>query len=115
MGDFAGKKVAIVLDDELSTGGTIYALVKMLVEAKGIEQVYFGVSHNRCVPVARERLLALHADYGLQEVIVTNSIPQTEEFESLPFLSCKCLSDTMSRTINRIHYNRSVSEVFYTP
>jgi ribose-phosphate pyrophosphokinase len=109
------KKTAIVLDDELSTGGTIYALVKMLVEEKGIEQVYFAVSHNRCVPVARERLLELHTDYGLKEVIVTNSIPQTKEFESLPFLSIKGLSDTLSRTINRIHYSQSVSEVFYHP
>jgi ribose-phosphate pyrophosphokinase len=115
VGDLTEKKTAIVLDDELSTGGTIYALVKMLVEEKGIEQVYFAVSHNRCVPVARERLLELHTDYGLREVIVTNSIPQTKEFESLPFLSIKSLSDTLSRTINRIHYSQSVSEVFYHP
>ena len=51
----------------------------------------------------------------LREVIVTNSIPQTKEFESLPFLSIKGLSDTLSRTINRIHYSQSVSEVFYHP
>jgi ribose-phosphate pyrophosphokinase len=115
VGDFSGKKVAIILDDELSTGGTLYALAKMLVEKKGIEEVHFAVSHNRCVPIARERLLSLHADYGLQGVVVTNSIPQTAEFESLPFLSMMCLSDTLSRTINRIHYSRSVSEAFYQP
>jgi ribose-phosphate pyrophosphokinase len=115
VGDLAGKTTAIILDDELSTGGTIYALVKMLVEEKGIEQVYVAVSHNRCVPVACERLLELHTDYGLKEVIVTNSIPQTQEFESLPFLSIKSLSDTLGRTINRIHYSQSVSEVFYQP
>lgn len=115
VGDFSDKKVAVILDDELSTGGTIYALAKMLVEEKGIEEVYFAVSHNRCVPIARERLLALHADYGLRGVIVTNSIPQMAEFESLAFLSMKCLSDTLSRTINRIHYSQSVSEVFYHP
>lgn len=27
----------------------------------------------------------------------------------------ECLSDTLARTINRIHYDRSVSEVFYRP
>jgi hypothetical protein len=27
----------------------------------------------------------------------------------------KCLSDTLARTINRLHYSRSVSEVFYRP
>ena len=78
-------------------------------------EVYFGVSHNRCVQVARDRLLELHADYHLKEVIVTNSIPQTDDFLALPFVSVRCLSDTLARTINRIHYNRSVSEVFYRP
>lgn len=115
VGDFVGKKVAIVLDDELSTGITVHNLIKGLVEEQGIEEVYFGVSHNRCVEVGLDRLLALHADYHLKEVVVTNSIPQTDEFLSLPFLSVRCLSDSLSRTINRIHYNRSVSEVFYRP
>jgi ribose-phosphate pyrophosphokinase len=115
VGDFRGKKIAIILDDELSTGGTIYNLVQKLVTEHEIKEVYFAVSHNRCVQTARDRLLALHTDYYLKEVIVTNSIPQTEEFQSLPFVSMRCLSDTLSRTINRIHYSRSVSEVFYRP
>ena len=112
VGDFTNKKIAIILDDELSTGSTVYNLIKKLREDHGIEQVYFGVSHNRCVPDARRRLQTLHTDYGLQKVVVTNSIPQTEEFTNLPFLSVRCLSDTLSRTINRIHYGRSVSDVF---
>lgn len=115
IGDFAGKRVAIILDDMISNGGTVYALIKKLVEEKGIEEVYLGVSHNLCVGRARERLLALHADYHLKKLIVTNSIPQTDEFQAMPFVSVRCLSDTLARTINRIHYNRSVSEVFYRP
>jgi ribose-phosphate pyrophosphokinase len=115
VGDFTGKQVAIILEDELSTGVTIYNLVKKLVTEQEIQEVYFAVSHNRCVPVARDRLLALHAHYGLKEVVVTNSIPQTSQFRDLPFVSVRCLSDTLSRTINRIHYNRSVSEVFSRP
>jgi len=115
VGDFTGKKVAIILDDEFGTGVTVYNLIKRLVEEEGIEEVYFGVSHNRCVQVARDRLLELHTDYHLREAVVTNSIPQTDEFRVLPFVSVRCLSDTLARTINRIHYNRSVSEVFYRP
>ncbi len=115
VGDFTGKKIALILDDELSTGSSVYNLIKKLVGEYGIEEIYFAVSHNRCVKVALDRLLVLHAEYYLKEVIVTNSIPQTDDFKSLPFVSVRCLSDTLSRTINRIHYNRSVSEVFYTP
>jgi len=115
IGDFAGKRVAVVLDDMISGGGTICALVEKLVDEKGIEEVHLGVSHNLCVGKARERLSELRSDYYLQRVVVTNSIPQTDEFRSLPFVTVKCLSDTLSRTINRIHYNRSVSQVFYRP
>jgi len=115
IGDFEGKKTAIILDDMISNGGTMFSLIQKLVEEKGIKEVYYGVSHNLCVGKARERLADLHENYGLKQVIVTNSIPQTSEFEELPFVKVRCLSDTLARTINRIHYNRSVSEVFYRP
>jgi ribose-phosphate pyrophosphokinase len=115
VGDFAGKRTAIILDDELSTGGTLYALVEKLARETQIREVYFAVSHSRCVPIARDRLQTLHDKYGLRAVIATNSIPQTETFTELPFFTVKCLSYTLSRTINRIHYSRSVSEVFYRP
>lgn len=115
IGDFGEKKIAIVLDDMISGGRTIYALISKLVEEKSIEAVYLGASHNLCIGRARERLLDLHDNYCLKEVVVTNSIPQTDEFKALPFVSVRCLSDTLSKTINRIHYNRSVSEVFYRP
>ena len=52
---------------------------------------------------------------GYDVFLFQNSIRQTREFESLPFLSIKCLSDTLSRTLNRIHYGQSVSEVFDQP
>lgn len=115
IGDFEGKTIAIVLDDMISNGGTMHGLVRKLVEEKGIKEVYLGASHNLCVGKAKERLCDLHENYGLKQVVVTNSIPQTEEFESLPFVTVRCLSDTLARTINRIHYNRSVSEAFYKP
>jgi ribose-phosphate pyrophosphokinase len=115
VGDFAGKHTAIILDDELSTGGTLYGLVEKLFRETQVREFYFAVSHNRCVPVACERLQALHERYGLRAVIATNSIPQTEMFTGLPFFRVECLSDTLSRVINRIHYSPSVSEVFYRP
>jgi ribose-phosphate pyrophosphokinase len=113
IGDLAGKRVAIVLDDMISSGGTMYSVIKKLVEETEVEEVYVGASHNLCMESARDRLLALHTDHHLRKLVVTNSIPQTEAFEALPFVSVRCLSDSLSRTINRIHYNRSVSELFY--
>ncbi len=115
IGDFSGKAVAIVLDDMISSGGTVEACIKQLVERKGIEKVYVGVSHNLCSEQARERLSELAANYQLEEVVVTNTIPQTEAFRDLSFVSERDLSDLLARVINRIHYNRSVSELFTQP
>jgi ribose-phosphate pyrophosphokinase len=115
IGDFADKRVAIVLDDMVSTGGTMYAIVKRLVEEKGIEEVYLGASHNLCTELAQARLEELQADYHLKDVVVTDSIPQSAAFQALPFVSVRCLANTLARVINRIHYNRSVSELFHEP
>ena len=115
IGDFSGKKIAIILDDMISSGGTVEALIKKLVTSKGIEEVYLGVSHNLCLDAATERLIRLNDSFSLKEVVVTNSIPQTEAFRKLNFLKIRCLSEPLSCVINRIHYNSSVSEAFYRP
>ena len=115
MGGFVGKKSAIVLDDMIATGGTIEATVTKLVEEKGIEKVYLGISHNLCSQRAFQRLSDLHADDHLHEMIVTNSIPQTEDFLTLPFLTVKDLSDLLAWIINRIHHNRSVDGILAEP
>jgi ribose-phosphate pyrophosphokinase len=114
IGDFRGKKTAIVLDDMMSSGNTIFELVQKLVNEKGIEHVFIGASHNLCLPGTRDRLQQLHDDYNLERVTVTNSIPQTQEFEDLDFFHVRCLSEILCRTINRVHYNRSVSHIFQT-
>jgi ribose-phosphate pyrophosphokinase len=115
IGDFADKRVAIILDDMVSSGGTVYAIVKKLVEEAGIEQVYIGVSHNLCTERARRRLEELHTSYHLKEMVVTDSIPQTDTFQALPFVSVRSLGDILARVINRIHYSQSVSELFRQP
>ena len=112
IGDLADKRVAIILDDMVSSGGTVYAIVKKLVEETAIGQVYLGVSHNLCTDRARRRLVELHEDYHLQEMVVTDSIPQTGTFRALPLVSVRSLDDILARVINRIHYSQSVSELF---
>jgi ribose-phosphate pyrophosphokinase len=115
MGDFADKRIAILLDDMIHTGGTIWAAARKLVRDKGIEELYLGVSHNLCKEKAFQRLSALHEEYQLQQVVVTNSVPQTDAFQSLSFLTVQSLADPLCRVINRIHYNRSVGGMFAIP
>jgi len=115
MGDFEGKRIAIVLDDMINTGGTVAATVKELVEKKGIREIHLAVSHNLCTDRAFERLSSLHDGYHLQDVTVTDSVPQTERFQSLPFLTVRSLADPLCLVVNRIHYNRSVDGIFAKP
>lgn len=109
IGDFTGKRIAIILDDMISSGGTVHALIKALSSKKGIEEFYLGVSHNLCLQSAHERLLDLINNDGLKEVIVTNSIPQTEAFLQIHNLSVLDLSEVLSQVIREIHQNRPVS------
>jgi ribose-phosphate pyrophosphokinase len=112
IGDFRGKTKAIVLDDMIAGGKTVVELVKELVTRKGIDEVYVAASHNLCLPETRERLEFLHENYNLKRVVVTNSIPQSREFEDLPFFHVRSLAEILCFTMNRVHYNRSVSAVF---
>lgn len=113
IGDFAGKRIALVLDDMISSGGTIYVLIKKLVEEKGIEAVYLGVSHFLGRESARQRLLELHQECHLKELMVTNTIPQQAAFCKRPFVTVHNLAETFSRVINRIHYNRPLNAAIY--
>ena len=113
IGDFSGKKIAIVLDDMISSGGTVHALIKELVTKKGIWEVYLGVSHNLCMESAYERLLDLIENDGLREVIVTNSIPQTERFRKISNFSIRDISGVLSQVIWQVHHNLPVSELIY--
>jgi ribose-phosphate pyrophosphokinase len=115
MGDFTGKRTAIVLDDMINTGGTVEATVTRLVEEKGIEEVYLGVSHNLCRQMALRRLSNLHRAYDLREVVVTDTVPQTEPFRRLPFLTIRSVAGPLSWVVNRIHYNRPVGGMVYGP
>jgi ribose-phosphate pyrophosphokinase len=115
MGDFEGKRTAIVLDDMINTGGTVEATIRKLVEEKGIEEVHLGASHNLCTKRAFERLSSLHDAYRLRDVTVTDSVPQTEAFRRLPFLTVRSLADALCRVINRIHYDRSIDGMFAKP
>ncbi len=112
IGDFSDKRVALILDDMIASGGTIYELARKLTQSNGIEELHIGVGHNLCLTEARERLEELYRQGSLKSLVTTDSIPQTEEFRNLPFIKIQTLDDIFCRTINRVHYNRSVSKLF---
>jgi ribose-phosphate pyrophosphokinase len=110
IGDFQGKRIAIIVDDIISSGGTISALVERLARDRGIEEVYLGVSHYLCMDKARQRLLALRSQVQLQSLVVTDSIPQLKSCMEEDFLKIRSLAGPISEVIRRVHHNRSVNE-----
>ena len=58
-------------------------------------------------------LLEANKNYGLKELHVTDSIPQIAEITQIPFLVTHSLAERFACTINRMHYNQSVSGIFH--
>jgi ribose-phosphate pyrophosphokinase len=123
VGNLEGKKIAIIGDDESVTVSSLLNIVKWLYkgydtkegEHISIKETYILISHNKIRPKHLHKLVEAHERYGLSEFHVTDTIPQTDEILSLPFIRVHSLAERISRTINRIHYNQSVSKLFYQP
>lgn len=112
MGAFSGKKKGIIIDDIMSSGGTLHALFERIAKSTSISETTLLLSHNACNPHAREILEEMNKRFGLTRVLVTDSMPQTQTFTSLPFFETKSLSKILSSVINRVHNGASLSEIF---
>lgn len=111
-GSLEGKRLAIVLDDILSTGGTLEALVRLLVDEHGVEEVHVAISHNLGMDRALRTLQALHADGSLRRFVTTDSVPQPVAFRELPFASVRSLRGILAGVVNAIHYGAGVEFFF---
>jgi ribose-phosphate pyrophosphokinase len=100
IGDFSGITDAIILDDMVSSAGTVYNLIKQLKTEHQIDSIYLGVAHNLCFDMALERLIEMNSRFGLKKMVTTNSIPQTPNFASLPFMEVIDISDLLARQIS---------------
>ena len=105
IGDVNGKK-AIIVDDEISTGGTIMAAANALVE-HGAREVYCGVTHGVLCGDA-PRLLD---ESPVMEMAVTDSLPISEEKlgSKMRVIS---IASILGEAIYRIHSGLSVGAMF---
>jgi ribose-phosphate pyrophosphokinase len=105
IGDVAGK-TAILVDDMIDTGGTIYEGAKILRE-QGARQVYACAIHAVFSPPAIERL----SSGVFEEVIVTNTLPMPED-RRFPQLKVLSVANLLGEAIWRVHEDNSVSSMF---
>lgn len=112
IGDLHKKRIAIVTDDETVTGSSIINAVRLLHTEYGVEEIYAAVSHMKMREEYTHSIVELHEKFGLKELHITDSVPQTSQILELSFIRKHSLARRFASTINRLHYNQSVSELF---
>jgi ribose-phosphate pyrophosphokinase len=105
IGDVAGR-TAIIVDDEIASGGTLLEAVNFL-RARGAERIVAGATHAVLTGNAPERLEASDAC----EIVLTDTIPVPVDrrFDKLTTLP---VAPLFADAIQRIHDGRSVSALF---
>lgn len=111
IGNLQDKKIAIITDDETVTGTSLFNAARWL-HSHGIQQIYIAVSHIKLSEQYIPKLIKLHQEFGLQQLHTTDSIPQIPLISKLEFVKIHSLASRFAATINRLHYNQSVSDLF---
>ena len=105
VGDVKDRDV-IIVDDMIDTAGTITQAVTALWEA-GARRIYASCTHAVLSGEAIERI----ESSGLEEVVVTNTIP-LDERRSCKKLTLLSVAPLLGEAIDRIHRETSVSSLF---
>ncbi len=105
IGSVAGRN-ALIVDDEIDTAGSLIQAVGV-TRQHGAREVYACASHGVLSGPAIERLRSS----GLTELILTDSVP-LQPTKGLPFITTLSIAPLFAGAIQRIHEERSVSELF---
>ncbi|HEY5161873.1 MAG TPA: ribose-phosphate pyrophosphokinase [Terriglobales bacterium] len=106
VGDVHGR-TCVILDDIIDTAGTLVKTAVALMD-NGADQVYACASHPVLSGPAIERI----SNSPLTEVVVTNTIPLTEEGKREPKIKVLSIAGLIARAIQSIHEETSVSRLF---
>ncbi len=105
IGDVRGRR-AIMVDDEIDTGGTLIEVTRAL-QREGVEEIYACATHG----VLSEPAVDLIAASGLREVVLTDSIPLPLD-KRLPQITTLSVAPLIGEAIRRIHRGESVGALF---
>ncbi len=112
VGDFTGKKKAIIIDDIISTGSTIFEVAKLLSNSKGIDEINIGAAHLLGVDQCCRNFTLLRDQYNLRNIFTTNSVLPADNINALGIVKIINLSELFTLVINRLLNNESVSVMF---
>ena len=105
IGDVDGR-TCLVIDDLIDTAGTLVKTADALME-NGATSVYACASHAVLSGPAVENI----EKSALKEVVVTNTVPLTEEASHEPKIKVLSIAGLIGRAIQSIHEETSVSKL----
>jgi len=105
IGFVVGKNV-IIIDDMISTGGSLVEAAKALKKSGALD-IYANIVH----PVLAGNAVKRIQDSVIKELIVTNSIPLSKE-KRIKKITQISIASLLADAIYRIHYNESISTLF---
>jgi ribose-phosphate pyrophosphokinase len=104
VGDVEGRR-AIILDDEIATGGSIVELLDRLAD-RGVTRAAVACTHGLFAGRAVERL---RHHPMVSEVVTTDTVPAPAGW---PELKVRSVAGLFAEAIKRIHEGESVSSLF---
>ncbi len=106
VGDVRGKK-AVIVDDIIDTAGTLTNAAHAIMDA-GAASVACCASHAVFSGKAVQRI----TESPLSHVVVTNTIPLSEQGAACPKVRVKSVGRLLGEAIKRIHHGDSISSLF---
>jgi ribose-phosphate pyrophosphokinase len=106
IGDVQGR-TCLVIDDLIDTAGTLVKTAAALME-NGATAVYACCSH----PVFSGSAVEIIGQSCIKEVVVTDTIPLTDEAKKEPKIVVRSVAGLIGRAIQSIHEETSVSKLF---
>jgi len=106
IGDVNGR-TCLIIDDLIDTAGTLVKTATALME-NGATEVYACASHAVLSYPAVENI----AKSVIREVVITNTIPLTEEAKREPKIRVLSIAGLIGRAIQANHEETSVSKLF---
>lgn len=106
IGEVRGRR-PIIIDDMITTGGTIMAAVSALIEKGARPEIMVAATHGVLVGSAIERL----SNPAISEVIITDTVSQ--DTERLPSkMTVLSVAGLLAETVRRLNEDRSISALF---
>jgi len=106
IGDVNGR-TCLVIDDLIDTAGTLVKTAAALME-NGARGVFACASHAVLSGAAVENI----SQSCIQQVVVTNTVPLTDEAKGEPKIRVLSIAGLIGRAIQSIHEETSVSKLF---